>query len=102
MTSNGPISFQFALSPSDFSSRDVPEQELEEVASRGVRIMYRFPWGQESLETMWIRGNSELLQTHKGAHSKLQVSLLLLFSVLMKTLAFVYVRYLCLHPFFFF
>uniref|UniRef100_A0A3Q3X5T7 Anticodon-binding domain-containing protein n=1 Tax=Mola mola TaxID=94237 RepID=A0A3Q3X5T7_MOLML len=63
---------KFALSPSDFSSGDVPEEELEEVVSRGVRIMYNFPWGQEPLETLWIRGDTELLQAHKGARSKLQ------------------------------
>ena len=67
--------FQFALSPSDFSSSDVPEGELDAVASRGVRLMYRFPWGQEALETLWSRGNTELLETHKGARSKLQVGL---------------------------
>lgn len=88
------MSFQFALSPSDFGSRDVPEEELEEAASRGVRIVYSFPWGQETLETLWIRGNTELLQTHKGARSKLQVSLLLLFNVLKETLALVYVCFL--------
>lgn len=68
------MSFQFALSPSDFSSRDIPEEELEEVVSRGVRIMYNFPWGPEPLETLWLRGNLELLQTHNGARSILQVS----------------------------
>lgn len=67
---------KFALSPSDFSSSDVPEGELEEAASRGVRIFYSFPWGQEPLETLWNRGNNELLQTHKGSRSKLQVSLM--------------------------
>lgn len=72
-------SFQFALSPSDFSSSGVAEEELEEPASHGVRILYRFPWGQEPLETLWMRGNSELLQMHKGVRSKLQVSLLLCF-----------------------
>ncbi|XP_068607120.1 DNA polymerase subunit gamma-2 [Brachionichthys hirsutus] len=63
---------KFALSPSDFSSVDVPEEELDEVASRGVKVMYSFPWGQESLETLWSRGDAELLQVHKGARSKLQ------------------------------
>ncbi|XP_068178220.1 DNA polymerase subunit gamma-2 [Antennarius striatus] len=63
---------KFALSPSHFSSVDVPEEELEEVASRGLKIMYRFPWGQEPLETLWNRGVAELLQVHKGARSKLQ------------------------------
>lgn len=68
------MSFQFALAPSDFSSSDVPEEELEGVASRGVRIMYSFPWGQEPVEMLWNRGNTELLQRHKRARSKLQVS----------------------------
>lgn len=82
MKSSEPMSFQFALSPSNFSSSDVPEEELEGAASRGVRIIYSFPWGQEPLETLWSRGDAELLQTH-GVHSKIQVSLLLLCSVLM-------------------
>ncbi len=80
------MSLQFALSPSDFSSSDVPEEELEEGASRGVRIMYSFPWGQEPLETLWSKGHAELLQTHEGVRSKLQVSLLLLYTVQMWTL----------------
>uniref|UniRef100_A0AAQ4QQY5 Polymerase (DNA directed), gamma 2, accessory subunit n=1 Tax=Gasterosteus aculeatus aculeatus TaxID=481459 RepID=A0AAQ4QQY5_GASAC len=63
---------KFALSPSDFSSIDVPAEELEEATSRGVRIVYSFPWGREPLETLWSRGHTELLQTHKGVHSKLQ------------------------------
>ncbi|KAK2816823.1 hypothetical protein Q5P01_025014 [Channa striata] len=63
---------KFALSPSDFSSSDVPEEELIEAASRGVRILYNFPWGQEPLEMLWSRGDEELLQMHKGARSKLQ------------------------------
>ncbi|XP_029289539.1 DNA polymerase subunit gamma-2, mitochondrial [Cottoperca gobio] len=63
---------KFALSPSDFSSSVVPEEELEESASRGVRIVYSFPWGQEPLETLCSRGNTELLQTYKGVRSKLQ------------------------------
>ncbi|KAI3352338.1 hypothetical protein L3Q82_005317 [Scortum barcoo] len=66
------LSFQFALSPSDFSSNEVPEEELEAKASRGVRIMYSFPWGQEPLETLWSRGDTELLQVHRGIRSKLQ------------------------------
>ncbi|XP_014893467.1 DNA polymerase subunit gamma-2, mitochondrial isoform X1 [Poecilia latipinna] len=62
----------FALSPSDFSSAEVPENELEEKTSRGVKILYKFPWGLESLETLWCRGDAELLQVHKGIRSKLQ------------------------------
>ncbi|KAM3864724.1 DNA polymerase subunit gamma-2 [Diretmus argenteus] len=57
---------KFALGPSDFSSSDVPEDELGVEASRGVRIVYRFPWGQEPLETLYSRG--EL----KGGVAKLQ------------------------------
>lgn len=63
---------KFALSPSDFSSRDVPEQELNPPASRGVKICYNFPWGAEPLETLWSRGDDELLQAHNGVRSKLQ------------------------------
>ncbi|KAF3687477.1 DNA polymerase subunit gamma-2, mitochondrial [Channa argus] len=63
---------KFALSPSDFSSSDVSEEELIETASRGVKIIYNFPWGQETLEMLWSRGDTELLQMHKGARSKLQ------------------------------
>lgn len=71
-------SVQFALSPSDFSSVEVPENELEGKASRGVKILYKFPWGLESLETLWCRGDAELLQTYKGIRTRLQVSLILL------------------------
>lgn len=68
------VLLQFALSPSDFSSVEILEEELEEAASRGVKIVYNFPWGQEPLEMLWSRGDTELLQTHKGVLSKLQVS----------------------------
>ncbi|XP_024866758.1 DNA polymerase subunit gamma-2, mitochondrial [Kryptolebias marmoratus] len=63
---------KFALSPSDFSSSEVPEKQLDEAASRGVKILYNFPWGPESLETLWCRGDAELLHTHGGVRSKLQ------------------------------
>lgn len=63
---------KFALSPSDFSSIEVPENELEGKASRGVKILYKFPWGLESLETLWCRGDAELLQTYKGIRTRLQ------------------------------
>uniref|UniRef100_A0A6Q2YZR4 Anticodon-binding domain-containing protein n=1 Tax=Esox lucius TaxID=8010 RepID=A0A6Q2YZR4_ESOLU len=63
---------KFALGPSDFSCIDVVGEELREGATRGVKIVYSFPWGQEPLETLWSRGNADLLQTHKGSRSKLQ------------------------------
>lgn len=63
---------KFALSPSDFSSSEVPGEELKQAASRGVRIMYNFPWGQEPLETLWSRGETELLQMYKEVRSQLQ------------------------------
>ncbi|XP_029950532.1 DNA polymerase subunit gamma-2, mitochondrial [Salarias fasciatus] len=63
---------KFALSPSHFSSSEVPSEELIEAASRGVRIQYSFPWGPETLETLWSRGDAELLHTHQGVRSKLQ------------------------------
>ncbi|XP_061628335.1 DNA polymerase subunit gamma-2, mitochondrial [Phyllopteryx taeniolatus] len=63
---------KFALAPSDFSSSDVSQDELEGAASRGVKIIYKFPWGQEPLEVLWSRGDGELLQMHQGVRSKLQ------------------------------
>ncbi|CAN9510156.1 unnamed protein product [Ophioblennius macclurei] len=63
---------KFALAPSHFSSSEVLAEELIESASRGVRIQYSFPWGPETLETLWSRGDAELLHTHNGARSKLQ------------------------------
>ncbi|CAB1344899.1 unnamed protein product [Coregonus sp. 'balchen'] len=62
----------FALGPSDFSCSDITEEELAGRASRGVKIVYNFPWGPEALETLLSRGDAELLQTHKGARNKLQ------------------------------
>ncbi|XP_054635566.1 DNA polymerase subunit gamma-2, mitochondrial [Dunckerocampus dactyliophorus] len=63
---------KFAIAPSDFSSSDVPQEELEGPASRGIKIFYNFPWGQELLEVLWSRGDCELLHIHKGMRSKLQ------------------------------
>ncbi|XP_071767702.2 DNA polymerase subunit gamma-2 [Centroberyx gerrardi] len=63
---------KFALGPSDFSSSDIPEDELAAGASRGVRILYSFPWGQEPLETLLSRGDTELLDAHRGVRNKLQ------------------------------
>ncbi|XP_070966061.1 DNA polymerase subunit gamma-2 [Oncorhynchus clarkii lewisi] len=63
---------KFALGPSDFSCSDITEEELAGRASRGVKIVYNFPWGQEALETLLSRGDAELLQTHKSARNKLQ------------------------------
>ncbi|CAL8238208.1 unnamed protein product [Merluccius merluccius] len=63
---------KFALAPSEFSSQDVPEEELQAGASRGMKIVYSFPWGHETLENLWSRGDCELLQTHGGVRAKIQ------------------------------
>lgn len=65
---------QFASGPSDFSVRDVAEDELHEGAARGVKVLYEFPWGTETLETLWILGDTELLRRHPGSLDKLKVS----------------------------
>ncbi|XP_028305377.1 DNA polymerase subunit gamma-2, mitochondrial isoform X2 [Gouania willdenowi] len=63
---------KFALFLSDFSTSEVLGEDLEEATTRGVRITYDFPWGKETLETLWSRGESELLQIYGGERSKLQ------------------------------
>lgn len=64
---------QFALGPSDFSVGDVEGDELPAGASRGAKVLYQFPWGTETLETLWMVGNGELLRSHAGGQAKLQV-----------------------------
>ncbi|KAL7825884.1 hypothetical protein SRHO_G00336220 [Serrasalmus rhombeus] len=63
---------KFALGPSDFSVCDVLSEELEEGASRGVKVLYQFPSGSETLETLWSFGNTKLLKTHRSSRAKLQ------------------------------
>lgn len=63
---------KFALSPLDFSCSDVSEKDLDPPVTRGVKICYNFPWGQEPLETLWSRGDAELLRVHNGVRTKLQ------------------------------
>ncbi|XP_066521441.1 DNA polymerase subunit gamma-2 [Hoplias malabaricus] len=63
---------KFALGPSDFSMCDVMSEELREGASRGVKVLYRFPSGSETLETLWSLGDTELLRRHHGSRAKLQ------------------------------
>ncbi|XP_028829268.1 DNA polymerase subunit gamma-2, mitochondrial isoform X1 [Denticeps clupeoides] len=63
---------RFASTPSDFTSSDVDSKDLKSGTSHGVRILYRFPWGSEPLETLWSLGDTELLRTHQGARTKLQ------------------------------
>lgn len=70
----GVLCLQFALGPSSFSCSDVSDGEEGERASRGVRILYHFPWGAEPVETLWNLGDMELLEAHKGSRAKLQVS----------------------------
>ncbi len=65
---------QFALGPSDFSVCNVMDEELKEGTSHGVKVLYKFPWGSETLETLWSLGDTLLLKTHQGACTKLQVS----------------------------
>lgn len=65
---------QFALGPSDFSVCDVRDDELHEGMARGVKVLCQFPWGTETLETLWMLGDTELLKSHQGSQAKLQVS----------------------------
>lgn len=53
---------------------DVQDDELIDGASRGAKVLYKFPWGTETLETLWMLGDAELLKSHLGNRDKLQVS----------------------------
>ncbi|TSK62592.1 DNA polymerase subunit gamma-2, mitochondrial [Bagarius yarrelli] len=66
------LAFQFALGPSDFTSCDVPNDEINNSAARGVRLLYKFPWGTQTLETLWMLGDTELLRSHQGKITNLQ------------------------------
>ncbi|XP_042614108.1 DNA polymerase subunit gamma-2, mitochondrial isoform X4 [Cyprinus carpio] len=63
---------KFALGPSDFDMCNVVDEELKEGASHGVKVLYKFPWGLETLETLWSLGDTLLLKTHQGTCTKLQ------------------------------
>ncbi|XP_026117676.1 DNA polymerase subunit gamma-2, mitochondrial isoform X2 [Carassius auratus] len=64
---------KFALGPSDFEMCNVGDEELKEGTSHGVKVLYKFPWGSETLETLWSLGDTLLLKTHQGTCKKLQV-----------------------------
>lgn len=70
--------FQFAMSPSNFSSSDCQDEE----GRKGNRLYYSFPWGKEPIEVIWNLGDKELLHMHPGDVSKLHVCFTLSFSVL--------------------
>ncbi|KAG8014467.1 DNA polymerase subunit gamma-2 [Nibea albiflora] len=62
------------LSPSDFSSSDVPKEELEGDGVSWCEDHVQLPVGTGAPGgAVEQRGNTELLQTHKGVRSKLQV-----------------------------
>lgn len=63
---------KFALGPSDFSMCNVVDEELREGTSHGVKVLYKFPWGSETLETVWSLGDTQLLNTHQGSCINLQ------------------------------
>ncbi|XP_016101239.1 DNA polymerase subunit gamma-2, mitochondrial isoform X2 [Sinocyclocheilus grahami] len=63
---------KFALGPSDFDMCNVVDEELKEGTSHGVNVLYKFPWGSETLETLWSLGDTLLLKTHQGTCTKLQ------------------------------
>ncbi len=94
---------QFALGPSDFSVCNVMDEELKEGTSHGVKVLYKFPWGSETLETLWSLGDTLLLKTHQGACTKLQVrancvclKCVLLYQINCTNFAFIYQPYVTL------
>uniref|UniRef100_A0A3B1IUT8 DNA polymerase gamma 2, accessory subunit n=1 Tax=Astyanax mexicanus TaxID=7994 RepID=A0A3B1IUT8_ASTMX len=63
---------KFASGPSEFSVCDVLSEELRDGVSRGVKVLYQFPSGPETLETLWRLGDAELLKSHQGSQAELQ------------------------------
>nr|XP_001922359.2 DNA polymerase subunit gamma-2, mitochondrial [Danio rerio] len=63
---------KFALGPSDFNLCNVGDESLKEGASHGVKVLYNFPWGSETLETLWTLGDTQLLKTHQETSVKVQ------------------------------
>ncbi|XP_060058562.1 DNA polymerase subunit gamma-2, mitochondrial [Erinaceus europaeus] len=59
---------KFAVSPSNFSSSDCQDEE----GRKGNKLYYNFPWGKETIETLWNLGDRELLHMYPGDVSKLQ------------------------------
>ncbi|MCI4375728.1 hypothetical protein PGIGA_G00113170 [Pangasianodon gigas] len=63
---------KFALGPSDFSVCDVRDDELNKSMLRGVKVLCQFPWGTETLETLWMLSDAKLLRSHTGSQAELQ------------------------------
>ncbi|XP_070596457.1 DNA polymerase subunit gamma-2 [Erythrolamprus reginae] len=57
---------KFAISPSNFSSAAHNEE-----GRRGNNLYYNFPWGKETIETVQMLGDNELLQMYPGNVSRL-------------------------------
>ncbi|XP_032068012.1 DNA polymerase subunit gamma-2, mitochondrial [Thamnophis elegans] len=57
---------KFAISPSNFSSATHNEE-----GRRGNNLYYNFPWGKETIETLQMLGDNELLQMYPGNVSRL-------------------------------
>ncbi|XP_026566960.1 DNA polymerase subunit gamma-2, mitochondrial [Pseudonaja textilis] len=57
---------KFAISPSNFSSGAHNEE-----GRRGNNLYYNFPWGKETIETLQMLGDNELLQMYPGNVSRL-------------------------------
>lgn len=59
------------MSPSNFGSSDCEDEE----GRKGINLYYSFPWGKETIETLWNLGDQELLHMYPGDVSKLHVCL---------------------------
>ncbi|KAL7989617.1 hypothetical protein Chor_012283 [Crotalus horridus] len=57
---------KFATSPSNFSSGPCNEE-----GRKGNNLYYNFPWGKETIETLQMLGDHELLQMYPGNVSRL-------------------------------
>ncbi|XP_006886339.1 PREDICTED: DNA polymerase subunit gamma-2, mitochondrial [Elephantulus edwardii] len=58
---------KFAVRPSNFSSSECQDED----GRKGNQLYYSFPWGKESIETLWNLGDRDLLQIYPGNASEL-------------------------------
>ncbi|TRY78977.1 hypothetical protein DNTS_014731, partial [Danionella cerebrum] len=63
---------KLAVNPSDFNLCSMEDEVDKQRANQGLKIMYNFPWGTTTLETLWSLGDAPLLKMYPETPSKIQ------------------------------